>query len=170
MQNQRTNGEAASRSSFPQKDYGVNYLYFIRIGGAVKVGYSAFPGDRIKAILGENYSADSVLACVRGDLAAEKKAHERMRQIYGPPIKGDEWFSVSDGFAPLDIVDGPILEWRVVSRVRRHDKKPPTIALTDGNHDKLKVLSAKTGMKIGAMVNQAIAAWLGNQNEVTVKR
>ncbi len=43
------------------------------------------------------------------------------------------------------------------------EKRPKTAPLEDDNYAKLRALSNKTGMKIGAMVNQAVAAWIKAQ-------
>lgn len=45
------------------------------------------------------------------------------------------------------------------------EKRPKTAPITPDNYRQLKVMSSRTGLKIGAMVNQAISAWLRSRKK-----
>ena len=100
------------------------YVYFLRYGGAVKVGCSAYPTSRQVEVMLHRaaLSECKLIGVVRGGFKKEKIAIVKMRELYGDPLIGREWFTVSESFDPRTIVSGNFLKESSIRRLRR---KPP---------------------------------------------
>lgn len=64
------------------------YVYFLRCGEFVKIGYSETPLDRVAAIAAGSIGDHKLLGLVRGGITMEKQLHQRFKAFRH---KG-EWF------------------------------------------------------------------------------
>lgn len=82
--------EVKSRARGESKDYG--FVYYIRINGQIKIGYSIDVTDRMR-----HYPPGSELLAIEpGTLLTEKERHQDFRRFL---VRGREWFTESEALA-----------------------------------------------------------------------
>lgn len=78
----------------PSKEpaFEVSYVYFIRCGEFVKIGFSSTPNSRRSSIATSSPFAVEIIGLMRGDTQTEKNLHKRFKHLR----EKLEWFRLTD--------------------------------------------------------------------------
>lgn len=69
-----------------------SYVYLVRLGGAIKIGHSSDPEQRLKALATGSPSPPELVAVFEGDRRLEKALHV----YFAHKRQHREWFALSD--------------------------------------------------------------------------
>jgi len=85
--------EAARLRKRAEQEHG--YVYFMRSGNVVKIGFSTNPRGRVKSLRTARPEASFICKIVKGGPATERKFHER----FAAYRQAGEWFDLSGDLA-----------------------------------------------------------------------
>lgn len=125
------------------------YVYVARSGVRTKVGYSATPLRRFKALRLEHPELEFI-GCFPGDESDERRIHE----LLGNPVMGREWFECSDDALRL------ALEGKKLMPVPDKGRMVLAVTLPYDLHAELRRVVSGKGMRMNFAIQQAVEAWL----------
>ncbi len=123
-----TGQEVGTPLTQPSSDPVLGYVYFIRAGDHVKVGYSAQPLDRLQTLQTSHPEKLEILCTIPGSIKTERSLHARFQSYR---VRG-EWFRFGPGIRKFVKCASQISprRRRLAAKAKRRPKPTPLPEVT----------------------------------------
>ena len=121
-------------------DIGNDFVYFIRNGRMIKIGYSKNPVARSRALRGQ------LIGYIKGTREKEREIHKQF--YYVRHANGSEWFY------SCEELEGFISKQEFVDMKEHGLKGLKQIAIREHSHDRLKKMAEMTGVTLTYLIDR----------------